>query len=204
MTPSEVFALDLQLIGEQASAALRELYERLDPPALYREAAKLLMAWELDGTAYGWRWWTDVIIDRTGAPLYVGPAVPAADAAAKAAAVAAIVPAAGGTDTAVMQLDRLARSLVAKAAQREVLHQTRVGAERGYVRGWRRDVEPGGCQLCRWWSRDGRVWPAEHTMPTHPGCRCTPTPVLTRQAIKSVDARPSTAHWNRIQGGETA
>ncbi|KUI43915.1 hypothetical protein AU197_21155 [Mycobacterium sp. IS-1590] len=46
------------------------------------------------------------------------------------------------------------------------------------VKGWVRNLSGGACQLCRWWWREGRVWPAEHPMPTHKGCACTPKPVL--------------------------
>lgn len=47
------------------------------------------------------------------------------------------------------------------------------------VSGWRRGVSGGACELCTWWSRDGRVWQADHPMPTHPGCTCVPLPVTT-------------------------
>lgn len=46
----------------------------------------------------------------------------------------------------------------------------------GQVTGWTRGLEPDACELCQWWSRDGRVWPVEHSMPTHKGCICTPIP----------------------------
>lgn len=46
-----------------------------------------------------------------------------------------------------------------------------------HVAGWRRGISGSACQLCRWWSRDGRVWAADHTMPTHKGCTCHPDPV---------------------------
>ena len=45
------------------------------------------------------------------------------------------------------------------------------------VDGWTRGVRADGCQLCQWWSRDGRVWPKDHTMPTHKGCTCHQVPV---------------------------
>lgn len=51
------------------------------------------------------------------------------------------------------------------------------------VTGWTRSVSGSGCQLCTWWSRDGRVWPASHRMPTHKGCTCTQTPTV-REHIK--------------------
>lgn len=46
-----------------------------------------------------------------------------------------------------------------------------------HVTGWRRGISGSACQLCRWWSRDGRVWAADHAMPTHKGCTCHPEPV---------------------------
>lgn len=52
------------------------------------------------------------------------------------------------------------------------------------VKGWVRSLSPSACQLCRWWWREGRVWPSEHPMPTHKGCTCTPKPVL-REHIAS-------------------
>ena len=45
--------------------------------------------------------------------------------------------------------------------------------------GWVRGLEPDGCQLCQWWWRDGRVWPKDHAMPTHPGCRCQQLPTFS-------------------------
>lgn len=47
-----------------------------------------------------------------------------------------------------------------------------------WVKGWVRHLSAGACELCRWWWRNGRVWPAGHPMPTHKGCACTPRPVL--------------------------
>lgn len=44
------------------------------------------------------------------------------------------------------------------------------------VDGWTRSVSGSGCELCTWWARDGQVWPADHPMPTHKGCTCTPIP----------------------------
>ncbi|WP_338538177.1 hypothetical protein N5P18_15670 [Janibacter terrae] len=48
------------------------------------------------------------------------------------------------------------------------------------VEGWTRSVSD-ACQLCNWWSRDGRIWPKDHTMPRHKGCRCTQNPVLVER-----------------------
>ncbi|CAM3542484.1 hypothetical protein [Isoptericola cucumis] len=48
-------------------------------------------------------------------------------------------------------------------------------ARSGSVEGWVRNKSASACQLCTWWSRDGRVWPAGHPMPRHKGCSCTQT-----------------------------
>jgi hypothetical protein len=47
------------------------------------------------------------------------------------------------------------------------------------VEGWTRAVSGSGCELCTWWAREGRVWRPDHPMPTHPGCTCSQTPVVT-------------------------
>lgn len=51
-------------------------------------------------------------------------------------------------------------------------------AESPHVTGWVRGLSATACQLCRWWWRDGRTWPADHRMPTHKGCTCHPEPVV--------------------------
>lgn len=48
----------------------------------------------------------------------------------------------------------------------------------GKTLGWTRQLSAGACQLCRWWWREGRVWPAEHPFQHHKGCTCTPKPVI--------------------------
>lgn len=81
----------------------------------------------------------------------------------------------GPADEIDMRLSRLARSELADGAQTEY---DRLIRDTPTVRGWTRGMESDACQLCRWWWREGRVWPADHTMPTHPGCSCTPVPVF--------------------------
>ena len=76
---------------------------------------------------------------------------------------------AGTVSTVEAAADRLARSEAVQAAQRN--YGTTMGKSRA-VSGWVRDIEPDACELCQWWQRDGQVWPAQHVMPTHPGCTC--------------------------------
>lgn len=78
-------------------------------------------------------------------------------------------------DTLAMRLLRLLRGESARAAQDGAAH-TIATDER--IRGWVRDLNGDACRLCEWWSRGGRVWPADHVMPRHKGCECQPRPVL--------------------------
>lgn len=77
------------------------------------------------------------------------------------------------TDT-LMQLTRLADNEPKQAAADGAADVIR---SNGAVTGWRRSLNSTACQLCRWWSREGRVWPAEHPMPRHTGCTCTQEPI---------------------------
>ena len=77
-----------------------------------------------------------------------------------------------------MQLSRLARSEPLDTAQR-VTHEA-IG-QQAAAGGWVRQLNAGACELCRWWARNGRVWPKDHKFPRHPGCNCQPRIVLTQE-----------------------
>lgn len=70
--------------------------------------------------------------------------------------------------------ERLARAEGQEAAARAYSDAVKRSP---HVTGWRRGISGSACQLCRWWNRDGRVWAADHPMPTHKGCTCHPEPV---------------------------
>lgn len=76
---------------------------------------------------------------------------------------------AGDEDSIAMRLGRLAWSEVIGSA-RTVSADYMRGSKK--VRGWVRQLDSDPCQLCEWWWRDGRVWPASHEMPVHTGCAC--------------------------------
>lgn len=54
-----------------------------------------------------------------------------------------------------------------------------------HVTGWTRSLNGEACQLCTWWWRAGRVWTADHPMPAHKGCICTPQPVTRQETPKT-------------------
>lgn len=75
----------------------------------------------------------------------------------------------GPEELAAMRLSRLGFSESVEQARRVTSDYMR-GTEQ--VTGWVRQMDSDPCELCRWWWRDGRIWPESHTMPTHKGCCC--------------------------------
>lgn len=92
-------------------------------------------------------------------------------------------------DNAVMRLDRLARSETFEAAQTGTWEAIQ---RQPLVHGWVRQSEGQWCQLCEWWSRDGRVWPKAHPFQRHKGCNCQPRIVLA-------DNIKSTGYTRRLE-----
>ncbi|MFV2143213.1 hypothetical protein [Isoptericola sp. G70] len=62
-------------------------------------------------------------------------------------------------------------------------------ARSGVVTGWVRNMDGDPCQLCKWWSRDGRVWPADHPFQHHKGCSCTQTIVHVERIQETAAGR---------------
>lgn len=49
------------------------------------------------------------------------------------------------------------------------------------VEGWQRGLNDDACQLCQWWSREGRIWPKVQPFQTHKGCKCQQVPKLAHE-----------------------
>lgn len=97
-------------------------------------------------------------------------------------------------EQAVTRLTRLANAEPIEAAQRSIGDMIRRSPA---VNGWERVLEPNACELCQWWHRDGRVWPPNHSMPTHKGCTCAQRPVLsTNVTTVGYDAAKESAARN--------
>lgn len=109
------------------------------------------------------------------APLGIGPAEHAVDADRLAKATETMLTLHHAERATTDRWDRLTRAEGRETAARAYSEGIRRSSK---VSGWRRGITADACQLCRWWSREGRVWPADHTMPTHKGCTCNPVPVL--------------------------
>lgn len=77
------------------------------------------------------------------------------------------------SDTRRQRLERLGSVLPIDEAQ--LAYQDELQADDLAV-GWTRGLDSNGCELCEWWSRDGRIWPKLHPMPRHNGCMCQQVP----------------------------
>lgn len=73
-----------------------------------------------------------------------------------------------GDGDIVMKLERLSLNAPLEAAQAAYSDAVAMSDATGWVR--QMDADP--CQLCRWWWREGAVWPIDKSMPTHSGCEC--------------------------------
>jgi hypothetical protein len=119
------------------------------------------------------------IMVNTGTPTTVVGVLPPADDAAR------LLKAATTTLLDVAKESPAPESIVSRLARSEPLESaTKAFGEampqQPLVKGWVRQLDADPCQLCQWWSRDGRVWPANHPMPRHRGCECVQKPVLDR------------------------
>lgn len=85
-----------------------------------------------------------------------------------------------------MRIGRLAHSEPLSAAARAT---DRAMSGQRLVEGWTRLLDPNPCQLCRWWWRDGQVWPKNHPMPRHKGCQCIQQPVFEEKTFSSSTGR---------------
>ena len=113
-----------------------------------------------------------VALQRPVAPL--GILTPAGDAARLLKASQTLTDALDGTPDPDARVARLARAEPLETAAKAYSE----GMSRSeHVTGWTRSLNGEACQLCTWWWREGRVWAADHPMPTHKGCTCTPEPV---------------------------
>ena len=97
----------------------------------------------------------------------------------------------------IMQLTRLATSEPLTAGINAFSEGIR---KHPRVKGWTRGVEFRPCELCIWWARDGRVWPATHPMPTHKGCVCHPVPVISTN-VKAMSYDRSSGGYDQYRAG---
>lgn len=127
-------------------------------------------------------WLARQIEQAAGVPTPTVGLPPTDDVVRLADAVSTILtapePAEDAPDQPDMRLERLARAEPLATAQAAAVD---VMAHQPLVAGWVRQMDADPCQLCKWWWRDGYVWPKDKAFQGHPGCNCQPKVVLAEQ-----------------------
>ena len=212
MNDSEV----LELIGAKHRDRILDAYARMtappaaDPSTMTRVLSDMLVqtngAAGLDGAALARRQMEELGIEV--APDYFAPLTERSarndaihraveDRARFDTAVSTILD--GGDEAAAMRLGRLALAEAIDSA-RAVAAEYMRGTQQ--VSGWVRQLDSDPCELCTHWSWSGRVWPADHSMPTHKGCACAQRWVRTAAAsVRMVSSKGQRYSAERDQVG---
>lgn len=173
-------------LGTDAENAILDVYRSFLDGSISRDIAVDLMATVVEKHGLRAAALADVSLAST---LMVETAAPVPVAAtARTSEVDRLVKAAS-TVLTVAETSDVPEAIVARLARSETFDAGQAAYSEGIAaspstRGWIRGLEPGACELCTWWWRDGRVWPKDHPMPRHKGCTCSPIPVV-REGIKS-------------------
>lgn len=170
---------DTQMSSQELTEALRDVISHA------RDEASLIAT-----KSFG-----EQMAERTSDPTYLIPREVVAattpkvdeartrDSEALLKSVSKIIESKDDGERVVMRVTRLAKSEVARAAQEATQEAMK---HEPLVIGWRRQMESDACQLCRWWSREGKVWPVSHRMPTHKGCMCSQE-VVVKETTKGTN-----------------
>lgn len=117
------------------------------------------------------------VMAQLGTPAAVAATTPPDDLDRLTKAASTVLEVAAGTAASEAVVGRLGRAEPLETAARSYSESM---IRDGRTKGWVRQRSANCCQLCEWWWRNGRVWPAEHPFQTHKGCTCTPKPVIAK------------------------
>lgn len=205
----------LEILGAEARDRITDIYSRMTGAgATPGEVQRVLVdqltvsntAAAIDGEALARQQLTDMGLDL--APDYARPGDTKASRLAalrssdeernRFTKAVATVMADDDQESIAQRLGRLALAEAIGAAQRQSADTMRGQRD---VEGWTRQLDSDPCQLCQWWAREGRVWPASHTMPTHPGCACAQQWTVSKAAeVQSVSRSAQIASAKRAEG----
>lgn len=187
------FRDELLALGGRAEASVIEVYRRFLDATITRDQAVELLAVLVQKYNLRAATLADLSLSAT---LMVETATPVPVTATTRATELDRLSKAASTVLVVAETSEVPEAIVARLARAETFNAGQNAYTEGIAtskatRGWIRGISPNCCQLCRWWWREGRVWPKDHPMPTHKGCTCSPIPVV-REGITS------TGHTRRL------
>lgn len=177
MTPYQETLLALAAQSEAAAVALWAQVTALGD-ALFAAALAAIIATynqravSLAATAFSLQ---ASIATGTAVPTALPPIVDDTDRLTKAAQ--RVLDVARDSDVPEAIISRLGRAEPLNTAART--YSDNIAAS-PLVEGWTRHMDADPCTLCKYWWREGRIWPKEHPFQTHKGCACVPRPVWAR------------------------
>ena len=191
--------VELGKIGDSTADKVTKLLELLQEGLIHRDDLPYLAA---NLTSLGAEQASAIVLrelaQQTAQATGTIPVIPevsrqALDPARVAGAVRTVM--AGEAEAIPVRLHRLVRGAVTEAAQTTRATSIR---ETETFEGWTRGIDSDSCQLCVWWWRDGRVWPKDHTMPTHPGCTCVQVPAISQKRLWVSDEAYEASNIRRV------
>jgi len=177
MTPYQETLLALAAESEAAAIALWQQVTELGDDMFRASLAAILAVFNRRAAALAEVGFAAeaTIAARTAVPILGLPIVDDIGRLTKAATTVLDVARTSEVPEAI--IGRLGRAEPLKAAARTYSDSVR---ESPLTEGWTRGMDADPCQLCRWWWREGRTWPAAHPFQTHTGCACVPRPVWAK------------------------
>ena len=187
------FRTELIDLGGRAEVSVLQVYRRFLDGTISRDMAVELLSTLVGRYSVQAATLADVslvatLMADTARPVPVTAAAPAVDLDRLSKAAGTVLTVADASDVPEAIVARLARAETFTAGQEAYAEGI---ASSKATKGWIRGISPNCCELCRWWWREGRVWPKAHPMPTHKGCTCSPIPVVR-------DDIASTGHTRRL------
>ena len=175
----DLYQMDTGRLSDQTRAEVLAVYAQWLAGEIDADTAVLVIAGIINranaaATALADVWLVAQIEEQSGIATTTAGLIARDDSERLVKAVTTILDEPDSIDT---RLDRLAR-----AEPLETAHQATTEAMQAQplVEGWTRAMDADPCQLCRWWWREGRIWPKDHPFQRHKGCNCQPRIVVAR------------------------
>ncbi|WP_304106401.1 hypothetical protein [Mycolicibacterium bacteremicum] len=177
MTPYQVALLTLAIESESAAISLWWAVDEIGDDLFSASLAAVIAVHNAKAAALAEiAFATEATVATTTAVPVLGlPIVDDTERLAKAAST--VLDVARASDVPELIVGRLGRAEPLNTAARTYSESVR---ESTLTRGWTRQMDSDPCQLCRWWWREGRIWPKQHPFQTHTGCACVPRPVWAK------------------------
>lgn len=174
----------LEQLGDQGRKALLDTYALYEQGLIDRdtftEVASHLLEYISDaGANYGRAGYAELISYMKEQPVQPPTALGSASVQQQSAIQQSLVTILDGDPEQILgRLERLGYVLPIEATQQGWSDELTRDEQ---VEGWYRGIDRDACQLCQWWSWEGRVWPKVQPFQSHKGCKCQQIPTLVNE-----------------------